>query len=152
MDVKMKKTVIKNLVVGAVCLVVGIGIGKKATVQTVENKKPVVESAQMQELKPVEEIKDINEIQTKEVYLTRVLTKENNTDEDIVLGEGEIYYEYNDGSWAIADFGKNKFEFQPVEMGDWSIDVDNYEQLKDVVYTFVDQETSLRLTGSMEEM
>lgn len=138
----MKKGLTSKILAGALAFVVGMSVGANFSNKKAEQKETQPVQVVESELKPFEEYESIVEIQTEKLKITQVLT-ETDEEQNIHLGEGEVYYEYEDGSWAIADFGKNEFVFQDVDMGDWSIDVNSYEELMKVVYTYVDQTTQL---------
>lgn len=53
------------------------------------------------------------------------------------LSEGEIGGEFSDGSWISANPLTNEYTFQPYELGDWSFDFDNLQDLVNCVQTYL---------------
>lgn len=50
--------------------------------------------------------------------------------------DGDVITEYSDGSWSCVNSENGVYEFQPIEMGDWSYVVDTKEQLDNLVATY----------------
>lgn len=51
------------------------------------------------------------------------------------LNKGDFYFELSDGSWGI--YKNNKYEFQPVNLGDWSYELKDMEELKKITQTYL---------------
>lgn len=50
---------------------------------------------------------------------------------------GDMIIELNDGSWACYNPEKEKYHFQPVNMGDWDYEFDNKKHLEQAVQTYI---------------
>lgn len=66
------------------------------------------------------------------VEVERIVTK---SEEGLYIEDGQQYIEFNDGSWAIC--GNEEYIFQPAELGDWSYELDNQEQLENIIKTYL---------------
>lgn len=60
------------------------------------------------------------------------------TTEDFYISEGEIGVTFTDGSWISANPESNQYTFQPIDLGDWSLDFDNLQDLKNCVNTYLE--------------
>lgn len=50
----------------------------------------------------------------------------------------EVGIEFSDGSWASVDESNGRYVFQPVGLGDWSMNFDNLEDFKKCVKTYIE--------------
>lgn len=81
---------------------------------------------------------NLNKNEVEKVHITRV---EIESQEDVYLEKGEKYIELSDGSFYI--YGNGNYMFQPVDLGDWDYEVETYEQLMNLVNTYL----SMKNTG-----
>lgn len=56
----------------------------------------------------------------------------------VKLQDNDFYFELSDGSWGIHREEKNLYEFQPVELGDWSYTVKDEKELMNITQTYID--------------
>ena len=82
---------------------------------------------------------NLNKKESEKVHITRV---EIESQEDVYLEKGEKYIELSDGSYYI--YGNGTYVFQPVDLGDWDYEVETYEQLMNLVNTYL----SMKNTGT----
>lgn len=74
--------------------------------------------------------------------VTNILYESN---DNIHLEANDIYIEFNNGSWAIANEQTNTYIFQPAELGDWDYsDFDSLEDFENCIKTYA----SIKNTGS----
>lgn len=73
-------------------------------------------------------------IDNNKVTVTNILYE---STDDFYLSEGEIGVEFSDGSWISANRLTNEYTFQPYELGDWSFDFDNLQDLENCVKTYL---------------
>lgn len=73
-------------------------------------------------------------IDNNKVTVTNILYESTN---DFYLSEGEIGVEFSNGSWISANLLTNEYTFQPYELGDWSFDFDNLQDLEMCVKTYL---------------
>lgn len=71
---------------------------------------------------------------SNKVTVTNILYESTN---NFYLSEGEIGVEFSDGSWISANLLTNEYIFQPCELGDWSFDFDNVQDLENCVQTYL---------------
>ena len=83
----------------------------------------------------IENTNNLNKKIKKPLRITRILTS---SIEDVKLNEGDLYTEYNDGSWSIENKLNNTYEFQPVCMGDYSYTFNSEKDFEHCVQTYVD--------------
>ena len=83
----------------------------------------------------IENTNNLNKKIKKSLKITRTLTS--STDE-IKLNNGDLYTEYNDGSWSIENKLNNTYEFQPVVMGDYSYTFNSEKDFEHCVQTYID--------------
>ena len=57
---------------------------------------------------------------------------------DFHIEQGEMGIEFSDGSWAIVNETRKEYIFQPVELGDWSMDFNNIKDFKNCVKTYLE--------------
>ena len=69
------------------------------------------------------------------VTVTNILYESTN---DFYLEPNEIGIEFSDGSWASANLLTNEYTFQPSELGDWSLDFNNLQDLENCIKTYLD--------------
>ena len=74
------------------------------------------------------------------IKIERVITE---SEDGWYVSPGEKIILLNNGSWVNINEDESHYEFQPVELGDWSYEVDNYSQLKNLVETYY----NIKLTG-----
>lgn len=66
-------------------------------------------------------------------------------------------YDFQDGSWFILDRNNNEYVFQPMELGDWDITLNNEEELKKVLSTYfmnkynIDENTAIKNVNKILE-
>lgn len=82
----------------------------------------------------IENTNNLNKTIKKPLRITKVLTS--STDE-VRLNNGDLYTEYNDGSWSIENKLNNTYEFQPVCMGDYSYTFNNEKDFEHCVQTYI---------------
>lgn len=82
----------------------------------------------------IENANNLNKKIKKPLRITRTLTS--STDE-VRLNNGDLYTEYNDGSWSIENKLNNTYEFQPVCMGDYSYTFNNEKDFEHCVQTYI---------------
>lgn len=58
--------------------------------------------------------------------------------------DGDILTELSDGSFIIINEEKNIYEFQPVDLGDWSYELSSKTELDKIVQTYI----SIKNNGS----
>lgn len=73
-------------------------------------------------------------IDNNKVTVTNILYESTN---NFYLSEGEIGVEFSDGSWISANLLTNEYTFQPYELGDWSFDFDNVQDLENCIKTYL---------------
>ena len=56
-------------------------------------------------------------------------------DEEVKLNQGDYYIELTDGTFGIYKNGK--YHFQPVALGDWDIELDNFQQFEALIQTYI---------------
>lgn len=115
MDLKMKNLVkvLMLVVVLGFGFVVGVGVGSvESKVVETEKEKVKVEFMWYQQ----------GDIQELEGYY---------------LEDGDTLIELSDGSWAICNYKKNLYVFQPVDLGDWDYEVETAKQLQNIMKTYV---------------
>ncbi|EOU2097119.1 hypothetical protein C0L75_03100 [Clostridium perfringens] len=119
---------------------------KKESKKKIKQKQPNQEIVKAKIIKNEKGFLDpdasIEEMNTDVIQLKRILTKSSEKD-CIFLDEGEIYYEFTDGSWALANPKNNKYSFQPVELGDWDYELKSQKDLRNVVFTYIENKTQL---------
>lgn len=52
--------------------------------------------------------------------------------------DGDIVVDLSDGSWLVYNIEKNKFAFQPVHMGDWDMEFNTIEEMRNAITTYYD--------------
>lgn len=139
MDVKMKKNV-KGLVV--VMMMMGCFIAGVNHEKTQDSKKVIVASQMASDGEVQVTYSDgssetfyMDSVAGKKVEIQEVLRE---TSEKFVLDDSEIGVILTDGSWASIDQEKNVYEFQPIEMGDWSYNFDSLEKLENAMKTYME--------------
>lgn len=60
-----------------------------------------------------------------------------------LLSNGEIGIELTDGSWASINTLTGHYEFQPVELGDWSYEADSLEEIESIIKTYIENKNSI---------
>lgn len=83
----------------------------------------------------IENTNNLNKMVKKPLRITKVLTS---STDDIKLNNGDLYTEYNDGSWSIENKLNNTYEFQPVVMGDYSYTFNSEKDFEHCVQTYID--------------
>ena len=83
----------------------------------------------------IENTNNLNKISKKPLRITRTLTS---STDDVRLNNGDLYTEYNDGSWSIENKLNNTYEFQPVVMGDYSYTFNSEKDFEHCVQTYID--------------
>lgn len=73
-------------------------------------------------------------LNNNKVTVTNILYE---STDNFYLSEGEIGVEFSDGSWISANVLTNEYTFQPYELGDWSFDFDNVQDLEKCVKTYL---------------
>lgn len=68
------------------------------------------------------------------VTVTNILHESTN---DFYLEPNEIGIIFSNGSWISANLLTNEYTFQPYELGDWSFDFDNLQDLVNCVQTYL---------------
>lgn len=91
------------------------------------NVQRVMQSQQMAELK--------NQIINKTVKFDREIE---DGEDGFYKGEGDRCWQLTDGSWILVNEEKGEYIFQPVALGDWDYELDNIEQLKNIVATYIE--------------
>lgn len=81
-----------------------------------------------------------NEIEVVDTYHQEGTTQKY---DGFYLEDGDYLTVLSDGSWAISNEKTNLYIFQPIDLGDWDYQVDNAEQLKNIVDTYI----SMKNTG-----
>lgn len=66
----------------------------------------------------------------------KLLTK-NVEVEEIVIENGKEFIELSDGSFGLINREKNIYSFQPVELGDWNLELESAEELNNVITTYL---------------
>ena len=128
----MKKNQIISMVCGGV-LIFSLGFGSAYTIQ--ENKKQEVMNVAREQL---------NALNMKYVgYMKSQLVRVVGENKDWTGDVGDQFFELNDGSFYIVNTIKGEYIFQPVDLGDWDVKVDNMEQLENIVATYI----SMKNTG-----
>ena len=79
------------------------------------------------------EIEQIKNNMNNKMEITRVLTQ---STDDVYLEEGDIFTEFNDGSYTIENPNTGLYLFQAVELGDWDYTVNSKEELSNLVETY----------------
>lgn len=81
------------------------------------------------------EVVEANRVEAKKVEVEAILTE---TTGNFHISEGEIGVTFTDGSWISADTINNIYTFQPIDLGDWSLDFDNLQDLENCVKTYLE--------------
>lgn len=138
----MNKT-IKNVL--TVTLIVGAFVMGRVTaddIEVVDNNKTIVASqmasdgeTQVTYSDGTSETFQMDFIAQKNIKIEAILTE---STENFHIEKGEYGIELSDGSWASVNLEKNHYEFQPVELGDWSYELENLTQLENVIKTYLE--------------
>ena len=77
-----------------------------------------------------------NKLNTNDNKITVTNILYESTD-NFYLSDGEVGIIFSDGSWISANTLTNEYVFQIYELGDWSFDFDNVEDLENCVKTYL---------------
>lgn len=69
------------------------------------------------------------------VTIDRVLYESTDT---FAIEDGEIGIEFSDGSWASMNESKGYYTFQQYNLGDYSLEFDNKEDLKKCIIAYLE--------------
>lgn len=72
--------------------------------------------------------------ETQYIKVEKTLTK---STDDIYIENGDKYIELTNGSWIIINEQNETYEFQPIELGDWSYEVNSLDELQKIVETYI---------------
>lgn len=128
----MKKNQIISMVCGGI-LIFSVGFGSAYTMQ--ESKKQEIVNMAQGQINALN-IKYMNTIKNQFV---RLIGENKEWGGDV----GDQFFELSDGSFYIVNTIKGEYIFQPVDLGDWDVHVDNMEQLENIVATYI----SMKNTG-----
>lgn len=67
-----------------------------------------------------------------------------NSCEEFVLSDGEIGVILSDGSFISVNTITNEYIFQPYDLGDWSLNFDNTEELKGCVMNYINNKEGVQ--------
>ena len=81
-----------------------------------------------------------SQLKGRRVEVANVISESTDT---FLLSNGEIGIELTDGSWASINTLTNQYEFQPVELGDWSYEADSLEEIEDIIKTYIENKNSI---------
>lgn len=71
---------------------------------------------------------------SRKVEVDEILTESTDC---FYISEGEYGVTFTDGSWISANPSTGHYEFQPVDLGDWSMEFDNLRDLENCVKTYL---------------
>ncbi|EGT3606759.1 hypothetical protein FKF97_10170 [Clostridium perfringens] len=119
-----KMKIFKNILTATLLIIIGLIIGLLINTSSLKSVKantaaPEATKIQKNDIIPVKVIK--------------VLTK--STDE-IKLDKGDIYKEYDNGSWSIENDSTNTYIFQAAELGDWNYILHDRKNFDNLVSTY----------------
>lgn len=72
--------------------------------------------------------------ETQYIKVEKTLTE---STDDIYIENGDKYIELTNGSWIIINEQNKTYEFQPIELGDWSYEVNSLDELQKIVETYI---------------
>lgn len=147
---RIKTITILTMVIITICLLIGANSNVQATQPTIKSIETTATGSLITyddntgyyiNFNEVDNnlVEFINNKQNKlninnKVTVTNILYESTN---NFYLSEGEIGVEFSDGSWISANLLTNEYTFQPYELGDWSFDFDNVQDLENCVQTYL---------------